>query len=124
MLLQPMARLLLAVPVLLVLIFASSSAPAGVMRASWYQTSLSGHNADGTRFNPDDPATVAHKTLAFGTKLLLTNLKNGRQLEAVVRDRGPFIKGRSIDLTRAGARDLGFKDAGTALLEVEVIQPT
>ena len=65
--------------------------------------------------------TVAHKTLPFGTKLLLYNPENGRQVVAVVRDRGPFIKGREIDCSEGIAIKLGFKRKGvTQLLAIRL----
>lgn len=79
-------------------------------RASWY--SLPGNKtASGARMNPN-AMTAAHKTLPFGTKVMVTNLANGRTLEVTINDRGPFVKGRIIDLSKAAAVKLGFKDAG------------
>ena len=57
--------------------------------------------------------TAAHKTLPFGTKLKVKNQRNGREIVVRVNDRGPFIKGRILDLTPAAAKKLGFKRAGT-----------
>jgi rare lipoprotein A len=83
------------------------------------------HTASGARFNTyagasgryDDPFTVAHKTHRFGTVLRITNLANGRAISAVVTDRGPFVKGRCVDLGRAGANAIGM--GGTARVSVE-----
>jgi rare lipoprotein A len=52
--------------------------------------------------------TAAHRTLPFGTKVKVTNRRNGRTVTVRINDRGPFIRGRIIDLTPAGARALGF----------------
>ena len=52
--------------------------------------------------------TAAHKTLPFGTKVRVTNRKNGKTVVVTINDRGPFVRGRVIDLTPAGARALGF----------------
>ncbi|OGZ42645.1 MAG: hypothetical protein A3C80_04525 [Candidatus Ryanbacteria bacterium RIFCSPHIGHO2_02_FULL_45_43] len=91
-------------------------------RASWYGIPYHGRTmANGRTFNMYDPQTVAHKTLPFGTRLLLTNLANGRQITAIVRDRGPFIEGRALDLSMAGAEKLGFKQEGLTLLKAVVI---
>lgn len=74
--------------------------------------------ASGSIFNTHatNPYTVAHKRYPFGTVLTITNLGNGRVIQAVVSDRGPFIKGRCVDLGRAGASALGM--GGTARVEV------
>lgn len=56
--------------------------------------------------------TAAHRTLPFGTKVQVTNSGNGRSVTVRINDRGPFIKGRIIDLSKAAARELGFLRAG------------
>jgi rare lipoprotein A len=86
--------------------------------ASWYQDGK--RTADGQRFNPDK-YSVAHRTLPFGTMLRLTNVKTGNTIEAVVNDRGPFIKGKEVDVSRGGAKALGFFHSGTAKLLIEVL---
>jgi rare lipoprotein A len=75
--------------------------------------------ASGAVFNTyaTSPYTVAHKTHRFGTVLRITNLANGRSISAVVTDRGPFVKGRCVDLGRAGANAIGM--GGTARVSVE-----
>jgi peptidoglycan lytic transglycosylase len=87
--------------------------------ASWYSSGA--YLADGERFNPDNPHICANKTLSFGTRLRVTNPQNGRTLRCVVRDRGPFVRGRSLDVSRAGAEALGFRRQGVARLRVQVI---
>lgn len=85
--------------------------------ASWY--SLPGNKtASGARMNPN-AMTAAHKTLPFGTKVRVTNLANGRTLEVTINDRGPFVKGRIIDLSKAAAVELGFKDAGHTRVRID-----
>jgi rare lipoprotein A len=87
-----------------------------IMNTSWYQ---SGHTtASGMRFNPNNPYIAAHKTLKFGTHLLLKNPANGRTLCVKIQDRGPFIKGRQLDITRAGAERLNFGQKGVVELAV------
>ena len=88
-------------------------------RASWYQSGTK--TANGTPFNANDASIVAHKSLPFGTTIRIKNLGNGRSLTAKVLDRGPFIAGRCVDVTRAGADALGFRNAGTAKVEVRVL---
>ena len=66
-----------------------------------------GKTASGERVNPA-ALTAAHRTLPFGTLVTVTNRSNGRNVEVRINDRGPFIRGRVIDLTPAAARALGF----------------
>jgi rare lipoprotein A len=87
--------------------------------ASWY--SKGRRTADGNRFNPDG-LSVAHRTLPFGTMLRLTNPENGNTIDAVVNDRGPFVRGKEIDVSRGGAKALGFFHSGTAKLLIEVLE--
>jgi rare lipoprotein A len=86
------------------------------MTTSWYQDGS--RTASGMRFNPNDPSIAAHKSLRFGTHLLLKNPGNGRTLCVQIQDRGPFIKGRELDITRAGAQHLGFGQSGVVELAV------
>lgn len=77
--------------------------------ASWY--ALTSITASGERMNPA-AMTAAHRTLPFGSRVRVTNLRNGRTVTVRINDRGPFIKGRVIDLSKAAARKLGFIRAG------------
>lgn len=87
--------------------------------ASYYAGNFIGRKtASGQIFTGKD-MTAAHKTLPFGTRLKLTNEKNGKSVNVVVNDRGPFIKGRILDLSEAAARRLGFIDQGVADLKIE-----
>jgi rare lipoprotein A len=65
--------------------------------------------------------TAAHPTLPLPTLVSVTNLENGRAIVVRVNDRGPFVNGRIIDLSRRAARDLGFERQGTASVRVEVL---
>lgn len=76
--------------------------------------------ASGGRFNPN-AMTAAHKTLPFGTKVRVTNRNNGRSVVVTINDRGPYIKGRVIDLSRAAAGVVGMRDSGVAPVSVSVI---
>jgi rare lipoprotein A len=62
--------------------------------------------------------TAAHRTLPFGTKVLVTNARNGRTVVVRITDRGPYGRGRIIDLSRAAARELDMIDSGTATVSV------
>lgn len=70
-----------------------------------------------------NPATLtaAHRSLKFGTKLKVTNRNNGRTVIVRVNDRGPFIRGRVLDLSRAAAQDIGMVASGTASVCYEVV---
>jgi len=85
------------------LCFLSSSVLSQEGKASWYGPGFHGKlTASGERFNTND-YTAAHKTLPFGTKVVVENLSNGEWIEVRINDRGPFIKGRIIDLSKAAA---------------------
>ncbi len=90
--------------------------------ASWYGPGFHGRlTANGETFNSNH-LTAAHRTLPFGTKLRVTNLNNGRSVVVRVNDRGPFIKGRIIDLSAAAARRIKMIDSGVASVRVEVMK--
>jgi len=86
--------------------------------ASWYKGG--DITAQGKKFNPNK-YSVAHRTLPFGTMLKLTNVKNGNTIEAVVSDRGPFVKTKELDVSSGAAKALGFFHSGTAKLLIEVL---
>jgi rare lipoprotein A len=88
---------------------APGSASAQCGRASWY--ALTSRTASGERMNPS-AMTAAHRSLPFGTKLKVTNTNNGKAVVVRINDRGPFIRGRVLDLSKAAARQLGFVDSG------------
>lgn len=90
---------------------AETAAGQNCGRASWY--ALSSKTASGERMNPAG-MTAAHRSLPFGTKLKVINQKNGRAVVVRINDRGPFIKGRVLDLSKAAAHQLGFIRAGHA----------
>ena len=74
--------------------------------------------ANGERMNPS-ALTAAHRTLPFGTWVSVVNLRNGKQIVVRISDRGPFVRGRIIDLTPAGARAIGL--SGLALVKLTVL---
>ncbi|MDP8033423.1 septal ring lytic transglycosylase RlpA family protein [Pasteurella atlantica] len=90
--------------------------------ASYYGGKFNGRKtASGEIFNENN-FTAAHKTLAFGTYLLVTNLRNGRKIIVRVNDRGPFSKKRILDLSKRAARSLGMLHSGVAKVKVEALQ--
>ncbi len=93
----------------------------GEVTASWYGAEH--HNkltASGQRFDMNKD-TLAHRTLPFGTKVRLVNPANGKSADGVVNDRGPFIKGRDVDVSYAMAKKLGFVKKGVVKLDIETI---
>jgi rare lipoprotein A len=76
--------------------------------------------ANGEHFNPMG-LTCAHRSMAFGTKLRVTNLKNGKSVVVRVNDRGPFIRGRILDLSLGAAKIVGLTGSGVGRVKVEVI---
>ena len=86
--------------------------------ASWY--GLGGLTASGEDIVPG-ALTAAHRTLRFGTLVKVENLGNGRAVVVRINDRGPFVPGRALDLTRAGAERLGFLDDGVARVRMTVV---
>ena len=91
--------------------------------ASWYGAQFHNHQtADGEIFDMDAPSG-AHKTLPLPCIVEVTNLDNGRKLRVRINDRGPFVGGRIIDLSREAAKQLGFYDKGVARVRVRYIGP-
>lgn len=89
--------------------------------ASWYGERFQGRpTASGEPFDMDD-MTAAHRTLPFGTRVRVTHVDNQRSITVRINDRGPFIEGRVIDLSRAAAEKLNLLDEGTALVRVDVV---
>lgn len=80
-------------------------------RASWY--ALTSQTASGEMMDPGK-MTAAHKTLPFGTRVKVTDQRTGRSVTVRINDRGPFIRGRIIDLSKEAARQLGMLGAGVA----------
>jgi len=76
--------------------------------------------ASGARFNPEG-LTAAHRTLPFGTRVRVTNQSNGQSVVVTINDRGPFIGGRVIDLSRGAARQINMTGAGLARVSLEVL---
>lgn len=89
--------------------------------ASWYGNNFKGVKmANGKRYNPAD-FTAAHRTLPLGTLIRVTRLTNGRSVVVRITNRGPFIRGRIIDLSTAAARKLDMIRSGVARVRIEVI---
>lgn len=123
-----MKRLFIAV--ILCVVFAAAGAiqvsaqatnANGTVTCSYYSSRYNGRRtASGERFN-NSRMTAASKTYPMGTRLRLTNVENGRTAVVVVNDRGPYVAGRDISVTRRAARELGFQRAGLGQVKVEAI---
>ena len=87
---------------------AAEAGPLQRGKASWYGPGFHGRlTANGERFNTN-AYPAAHKTLPFGTKVKVTNKKTGKSVVVRINDRGPFVHGRVIDLSKASARAIGI----------------
>jgi len=92
--------------------------------ASWYGPELDGNRtASGERFAADG-LTAAHPSLPLGTRVRVTNLANGRSVVVRINDRGPFVRGRAIDVSRGAARALGMLGSGTARVRITPLTST
>jgi rare lipoprotein A len=100
---------------------APSPAAPGVGLASWYGDDFHGRRtASGERYDQHG-LTAAHPSLPFGTRIRVTNPSNGRSVVVRINDRGPFTRGRAIDLSYGAARQLGIDRCGTQRVHLEVL---
>ena len=91
-------------------------------KASYYSNGLHGRRmSNGERYDRN-AFTCAHRTLPFGTRLKITNPRNGKSVIVRVTDRGPFVRGRVVDLSYAAARELGTLASGVAYVKVELVR--
>ena len=112
-----MKALILATTALATVI-GSARAESGI--ASYYSTSEQGTRTASGRALDDGALTGAHKTLPFGSHVRVTNHANGRSIVVTITDRGPYVRGRVIDVSAAGARALGF--SGLTRVSVEKVE--
>ena len=90
--------------------------------ASFYNDKFEGRlTSSGAVYNKNK-MTAAHRTLSFNTRIRVTNLANGRTVIVTVNDRGPFVKGRIVDLSKAAAVKLDFIDQGITKVKLEVVE--
>jgi rare lipoprotein A len=90
--------------------------------ASFYGKAHDGKStADGGSFDPEQ-FTAAHRTLAFGTTVRVTNLANGQAVLVKITDRGPYVRGRIIDVSLAAAKALGMQDKGVTRVRLEALR--
>ena len=89
--------------------------------ASWYDEAAGSQAADGGKVDPSVLA-AAHRFLPFGTRVRVENLANGRATTVAINDRGPFVAGRLIDVTRAAAEQLAFVDGGVTRVRITTLE--
>jgi rare lipoprotein A len=102
-----------------VLHWGESALAAQIGLASYYGSGRK--TASGERFNPRG-FTAAHRTLPFGTKVRVTNVSTGKAVIVRINDRGPFIRGRIIDLAVGAAHAVGLKRAGVAKVRIDILK--
>ena len=91
----------------------STAAYAQCGGASWYGPGFNGKRAASGEIFNENAMTAAHRSLPFGTKVMVTDQRTGNAIEVIINDRGPFHGGRIIDLSKAAATKLGFRNRGT-----------
>ncbi|WP_207779239.1 septal ring lytic transglycosylase RlpA family protein [Zavarzinia aquatilis] len=90
--------------------------------ASWYGPGFHGRRtANGEKFNQNE-LTAAHKTLPFNTRVRVTSVSNGRSVIVTINDRGPYVRGRMIDLSAAAAKAIGLGGRGVGKVKLEVLE--
>ncbi|NDK54933.1 septal ring lytic transglycosylase RlpA family protein [Pontibacter fetidus] len=92
-------------------------------KASYYSRKLQGRKMANGEPYKRHKLTAAHKKLPMGTKVKVTNLANNRSVKVKITDRGPFVRGRIVDLSEAAAKKLGYIDNGVAPVKMKVIKP-
>ena len=103
------------------LLLVAALGPAEEGLASWYGGKFQGRRTASGEIFDTHGLTAAHRSLPFGTRVLVTNLENGRSVEVRINDRGPFVAGRVIDLSLAAARAIGLAGRGVSAVRLEVL---
>jgi rare lipoprotein A len=108
----------------LFLITLSTTAQVQTGKASYYADRFEGQpTASGEKYRASK-LTAAHRTLPFGTKVKVTNLTNNESVVVTINDRGPFVEGRVIDVSKEAAQRISFFNQGTAEVRLEIVDPT
>ena len=107
---------------------ASATAPrkksSGTVTASRYSTGLAGNcTSNGERYDPNN-LTAASKSLPMGSTVKVTNVKNGNSVNVRINDRGPYVRGRSLDISSRAAHDIGLGNQGLAKVKITQQQPS
>lgn len=93
----------------------------GTLKASWYGPRFHGKFTANGEVYDQMALTAAHKSLSFGTLLKITNPKNGKSVIVRINDRGPYIEGRELDLSKGAAIELGILEKGVARVKVQEV---
>ncbi len=118
-----MREIFLTVTIFLaVILFLTLTSYYQVGIASWYGEEFHGRRTSSGEIYNMYEMTAAHKSLPFGTKVLVVDLKTGRSVVVRINDRGPFIHGRIIDLSFAAAKKLGIVKKGIARVGIKIVQ--
>ncbi len=112
----------LSLPLLLLAAAGFPLAAAEEGLASWYGGKFHGRRTASGEIFDTGQLTAAHRSLPFGTRVQVTNLENGRSVVVRINDRGPFVEGRVIDLSRAAAARIGITGKGVASVRLEVVE--
>lgn len=96
----------------------------GTMKASWYGPKFHGKMTANGEVYDQMALTAAHKSMSFGTLLKITNPKNGRSVIVRINDRGPYVEGRDLDLSKGAAIELGILRRGVARLKIQEVALT
>ncbi len=117
--------MMMTLPILLIMFYGSPLSARQMPvegKASYYADHFVGkRTASGVPYDRNK-MTAAHQTLPFGTKVRVTNLSNGREVIVTINDRGPFVKGRIIDVSRAAAQKLDFIKQGITDVSIAVVE--
>ena len=103
---------------ILSLLYACSPKVSQTGKASYYADKFDGRKTASGEIFRNQKLTAAHKTLPFGTKVKVTNLNNGKTVKVRVNDRGPFIPGRIIDLSKRAAKKIKLDEEGVAKVKI------
>lgn len=101
-----------------VVLFTQTASFSADGKASYYGNEFVGRKTASGQLYSHNKLTAAHKTLRFGTKVRVTNVRNGKSVVVVINDRGPFIKGRIIDLSKSAAAHIGIIRSGVGSVRV------
>ena len=94
------------------------------VRASYYGPGFNGRRTASGRIFRQGDLTAAHRSLRFGTKVRVTNLRNGRDVVVTITDRGPYVRGRSLDLSVSAARAIGATGSGVVSVRLDPLCET
>ena len=119
-----MPRPVLAFGLALVASVACACPSPTTVRASYYGPGFNGQRTASGRIFRQGELTAAHRSLRFGTKVRVTNLRNGRDVVVTITDRGPYVRGRSLDLSVSAARAIGATGSGVVSVRLDPLCET